>query len=285
MEISVPVGNAVFIWDTYSPKRFVVDCIPCEGLRNATKDLWLFNKQHSHLIDYFSPKGKFIVTGYSLKGAQNYYTNWYVHLPGMHHIVWSDINIVDIPVTIPTAKGRIRRLEFKAFVAVSDVVNIGISVFDHFYLNRTFVIKRVPKRSWKSILSSVGLPDPIPVRKPRFTIEEETYKDLVSMRTNFDEELKRSWKHKSFDLYRKYSYLTSKWLHDIISKEIGTYDIEKYTINWRAVGCHPDIAHHFTYMIWDKRDFIWGINKSVERKNYKGRMRVDLNRVLMKKEY
>lgn len=283
MDISVPVGNAHFFWDSYSPKKFALDCVPLSALRNANKDVWMYNKEYGGCIEYFSPKGKLIVTSYRLKGAQYWYENFYLYLPGVHHIVWSDTNIIDTPSTVYFAKGRMRRIEFKAFVAVSDTVNVGISVYDHFYGSRTFIVKRVSPNSWDSVLTAVGLPDPIPERKPRFIITEDRYKELLYLHINMDKELKKSLNHISHNIWRKYDRLINQWFHDIISSKIGFYNPDDYEINWKAVGCHPDIARHLQAMVWGRKDHISGINRSTERKNYKGKIRVDLNRVLIKK--
>lgn len=280
-EVVIPVGDAKIIYDTGLQRKFIVDCVPMSSVRSANRDLFVTNMEHKDFVEYISPSGRLVISGYNMNKLQHLMQHLYVHIPAMHHIVWSDLHLFDVPV--PTNYGmRDRVVESKAFVSVSDCVNVGISYRDSFYGNRGFIIKRVTKNSWDSILTAAGLPNPIPQRKKKFIITEKCYKRLVEI---YNYVIKRRNKRAEIWLKEKMDEaydLTDEWFHDIISTEIGTYDWKKYTINWRAVGTHPDIKVKLSRMLWYEAKEI-NMYACRDNKNFKGKMSVDLNRILIKK--
>jgi len=280
-EVVIPVGNAKVIYEIGRPRKFIVDCVPMSSIRSANRDLHVSYTEIPDYVEYFSPDGRLVIAGYTTSKLHHTIQNLYITIPGMHHIVWSDFLYKELPIETPGGL-RERRLEIRAFVSVSDTVNVGLVYRDTFFGNKAFIIKRVMKNSWNSILTAVGLPDPIPKRDKKFKISEESYKELIEIHSEGMKSINKRGTKWLRGKNKESIRLTNKWLHDIISTEIGTYNYDNYIVNWRAVGTHPDIKSKLSDLLWrEAKDLAFYACR--DSKNFRGKMRVDLNRILIKK--
>lgn len=281
--IKIPIGDINFFMNRKGVKKFWIDCVPLTAIRSANRDLFIDYNEHPNYVDFIEPQGKLKLTGFKSKWLHKLYEKMYVYIPGMHHITWSDMNIVhlDYDIQLKYHKFNFRDVELKAFVAVSDVVNVGISLYDRVMLQHMFLIRRIGRNQEEAVLSGAGLPDPIPTRMWKFTIYEDMYEDLKKRREYIFERRRKERIH-THSVLPESNNIMAEWVHNLISPEIGTYDFTKYIVNYRAMFMHPDIYRWFRDCLWLTPTLmkVYSANKN---KLYRGKLKVDLNRILIKR--
>ena len=281
-EFVIPIGDAKIFFNTGGKvKEYALDCVPLRALKRDSKSFALSKNEYEDVIDYFPTQSSTTITGFRMREINRHYKGLYIYLPGMHHITWSDIHLFDMPYINSTDKSTTtRRVEAKAFAASSDDVVVGLCVNDVFYKTTKYILKSVGRNSWNSVLTAVGLPDPIRKRRIKFKISEEMYLRLKDILFAYREQ--KSYMDKFLHL-KEYDLLIKQWIHDLVSPVLGTFNTDNYEINYRAISCHPDIGIILKEILWSQ-NYMCAYKCKTALNIQRTRMIINLNRLLMRRK-
>lgn len=279
MILNPKIKDLVFEVDTHQTYKFSLMEFPKVG-KKSKRLLYISNEELENKIhDLPEDTAKTIVEGYPTK-LKLPYPKLGLYLPGAFAVESAEYEYEDVYTILD--KQMPAKIYVKAFIGVNDHYTIGIIYHSSFHKTFSMRAKMLSHHIDREIHELTGLPYPIPARQVQVYLTEERFvkiRDIYNRACEEKQKRKRSFNYIRPVVFKRELY---QWFEEILREQVGFYDPEKYRVNFRAVQCSSQIVEYVNYILGYDTSCKAAFGPVLDRR-YLGKMSVDLNRVLLKR--